>query len=215
MSLQEKRKRFLVIKCQIKVSRVSDLKIVVLVMTYEPYRYFSEFIIHNKNLVDHIYVIDHRSSKKFSTLHIEGVTFVESNQVCQFQSEVTNVLIRDFRLYEKYDWIFVLDIDEFLPFNRKIDLRDFLVRHESERVIAFNWRNGVGIYPTNDKEVKPYDSLINVSPLFVSNYINPTIKVAVNCNRLKYPFYFRTGAHEIVQPRQFVSTLKKVMYTSR
>jgi hypothetical protein len=184
-------------------------------MAYNPYQYFSEFIIHNKNLTDHIYVIDHRSSKKLGMLNIEGVTFIDSNQVCQFQSEVTNALIRDFKLYEKYDWIFVLDIDEFLPFNKKNDLCIFLERHKNERVLAFNWRNGVGIYPTADLKIKAEDSLINVGPLLISDYINANIKVAVNCNRLKYPFYFRTGAHEIVQPREFVSRLNgKNVYKS-
>jgi len=194
---------------------VSNLKIAIVTMTFNPYQYFSEFIVHNKNLTDHIYVIDHRSSKKLSMLNIEGVTFIDSNQVCQFQSEVTNTLIRDFKLYEKYDWIFVLDIDEFLPFNKKIDFCNFLEGHKNDRVVAFNWRNGVGIYPTVDVKVKPKDSLIDVGRLLVSDYINLNIKVAVNCNKLNYPFYFRTGAHEIVQRREFLSGFyKKNIYKS-
>lgn len=188
---------------------MSDLKIAIVVMAHNPYQYFSEFIVHNKNLADHIYVIDHRSSKKLSMLNIDRVTFIESNQVCQFQSEVTNVLIRDFKLYEKYDWIFVLDIDEFPPFNNKIELCDFLQRHKDDKVLAFNWRNGVGVYPTVEDKLKPEDSLIDASPLFVSNHTNINVKVVANCNRLRYPFYFRTGAHEIVQPRQFLSKFYK------
>lgn len=180
-----------------------------MVMAYNPYQYFSEFIVHNKNLADHVYVIDHRSSKKLSMLNIEKVTFIESNQVCQFQSEATNTIIRDFKLYEKYDWIFVLDIDEFLPFNHKNDLCLFLKAYKDDKVLAFNWRNGVGVYPTVEDKLKPEDSLINVGPLLVSDHANINVKVAANCNRLKYPFYFRTGAHEIVQPQEFLSRFFK------
>ena len=100
---------------------MNNLKVATVVMAHNPFQYFAEFIIHHKNLTDQIYVIDHRSGKKFSDLDVEGVTFIESNQVAQFQSEVTNALIRDFRLYDKYDWIFVLDIDEFLPFASKAE----------------------------------------------------------------------------------------------
>jgi Glycosyl transferase family 2 len=184
---------------------VNDLKIAIVVMAYNPYQFFSEFIIHNKNLVDHVYVIDHRSGKKLSSLDIQGVTFIESNQVAQFQSEVTNALIRDFKLHNKYDWIFVLDIDEFLPFNCKSDLYQFLHKFKNDKVLAFNWRNGVGVYPTVDAKIQPEDSLIDVSPLLISDHTNPNIKVAVNCTQLNYPFYFRTGAHEVIQPREILS----------
>ena len=121
-------------------------------------------------------------------LNLDNVTFVESPQVAQFQSEVTNALIRDLSLYRTNDWIFVLDIDEFLPFTSRDDLNNFLRSHSQDKAIAFNWRNGVGIYPTGSREIKDEDSLADIEPLFVSKYDNPCIKVAINCNKVTYPF---------------------------
>jgi len=195
--------------CPAEALKVSDLRIAIVVMAYNPYQYFAEFIEYHKNLVDQIYLVDHRSSKKISSLSIEGVTFIESNQVAQFQSEVTNAVIRDFRLYENFDWIFVLDIDEFLPFTSKRDLCAVLSKHEYDKVVAFNWRNGVGVYPTTGVGIKPGDSLIDVNPLLISDYTNINKKVAVNSRRLRYPFYFRTGAHEIVKPLILLSKFTK------
>jgi len=186
---------------------VNDIKIAIVVMAYNPYQYFAEFITHHSMLANHIYFIDHRSTKKFRDIDVNGVTFIESNQVAQFQSEVTNAVIRDFKLYEKYDWIFALDIDEFLPFYSENELRQFLGSYAKEKVLAFNWRNGVGVYPTVDAETIPEGSLIDVNPLLVSDFANPNIKVAVNCNNLKYPFFFRTGNHEVVTPRPILSKL--------
>lgn len=196
-------------KFPIVVLKENKLKIAIVVMVYNPYHYLSEFLVHHQNLVDHIYVVDHRSSKKLSDLDLDEVTVIESKQVAQFQSEVTNAVIRDFNLSENYDWIFVLDIDEFLPFYSKMEFMDFLETHRENEVIAFNWRNGVGIYPTTTIERANNESLIDITPLLISDYINPNIKVAVNCNRLNYPFYFRTGAHEVVKQKSLRSILQR------
>ncbi len=184
---------------------MNRLKVAVIVMANEPYRYFAEFIVHHRRLADNIYFVDHRSTRNLSALKIDGVTFVDSHQTAQFQSEVTNAVIRDFKIYEEYDWIFVLDIDEFLPFQNKGELVHFLSAYSRDRVVAFNWRNGVGVYPSSSKGKLYPQSLIDIGPLYVSNVNNPNIKVAVNCRRLSFPFFFRTGAHEVVKPMEFLS----------
>ncbi len=186
---------------------MNELRIAVIVMVHNPYHYFSEFIVHTKNLSDHIYVIDHNSSKRFCSLNLDNVTFIESNQIRQFQSEVTNAVIRDYKIYDRYDWIFVLDVDEYLPFKSKTEFINFLNLYKNEKVLAMNWRNGVGVYPTTIKKINTDDSLINSGPLLISDFINSNIKVAVNCKNLAYPYFFGTGAHQIIKLRRLTTKL--------
>lgn len=191
-------------------------KVAIVVMAHNPYQYISEFLAHHNNLADSIYLIDHRSDKRLKEIKINNLIHIESNQVAQFQSEVTNAVIRDYRIYENFDWIFVLDIDEFLPFKSQVELHKFLKKYNNAQTVAFNWLNGVGVYPTTKFEKFDDDrTLINVVPLFISKKKNPNIKVCVNCNNLKYPFYFRTGAHEVVKSLKFLSLfLEKNYYKS-
>ncbi len=195
---------------------MSSPRVAIVVMAHNPYQYISEFLVHHGNIADCIYVIDHRSDKPLSAIYIENVIFIESNQVGQFQSEVTNAVIRDYKIYENNDWLFVLDIDEFLPFKSKNELHQFIEKYKNAQTVSFNWLNGVGVYPTAELENEnDTTSLIDVTPLFISNKPNPNIKVCVNCNKLKYPFYFRTGAHEVVKPYRFLSLfLRKNYYKS-
>ncbi len=210
--------KFLTTKLITKDLKVSSPKVAIIVMAHNPYQYIAEFLIHHLNIADCIYLIDHRSDKSLSEINLQNVIYIESNQVAQFQSEVTNAVIRDYKIYENNDWIFVLDIDEFLPFKSKSELHQFIKSNKNAQTLSFNWLNGVGIYPTVETEIEIENdtrSLINVVPLFISNKPNPNIKVCVNCNKLKYPFYFRTGAHEIVKPYRFLSLfLKKNYYKS-
>jgi hypothetical protein len=187
---------------------VSKFKTAIVVMAQNPDHYISEFIEHHKMFVDKIFLIDHRSQKKLSNLRDEKIIHIESPQVAQFQSETTNAVIRDFRIYQNFDWIFVLDVDEFLPFASKVEFTAFIETRKNSQVVAFNWYNGVGIFPS-EKSPRTDDkrTLIDVSPLLVSSKPNPTIKVAVNCRKTKYPFYFQTGAHRVVQYREFISVL--------
>ena len=169
-------------------------------MAFNPDEYIAEFLAHHGKISDSIFLIDHRSDKNLSELKFDNVTHIESNQVRQFQSEVTNTVIRDYRIYENFDWIFVLDIDEFLPFNSKQEINEFLWKYKDSKTVAFNWMNGVGVYPTIEGLAsKNSKTLIDVTPHLISKVKNPTFKVCVNCKKTKYPFYFGTGAHYVTK----------------
>jgi len=171
-------------------------------MAQNPHQYLAEFLANHLNQVDSIYLIDHRSKINLRDVEMSGLHHIESNQVAQFQSEAINTVIRDYEIYNNYDWIFVLDIDEFLPFTSRGELNEFLEMNANQQLLGFNWINGVGVYPSIDSASEDKaKSLCDVSPLTVSTVKNPNIKVCVNCKRLKYPFYFRTGAHEVVKLR--------------
>jgi hypothetical protein len=180
---------------------VNKYKSAIVVMARNPYRYLAEFIAHHGNIVDAIFLINHQSDRCLRDIDIDGVFHIESNQAAQFQSEVTNAVIRDYELYKNYDWIFVLDVDEFLPFNNRYELNKFFDENICHRIVSFHWLNGVGVYPSvSSDNLSPFSSLVDVSPVFISKVKNSNIKVCVNCRKLRYPFYFGTGAHQVVKP---------------
>ena len=182
---------------------MSRYKSAIVVMAQNPYQYLSLFLCHHAKLVEKIVIIDHRSTLRLRDIKMANVEVVESNQEAQFQSEVTNAAIRDLKLYKLYDWIFVLDVDEFLPFTNKQSFNDFLSSNSNEFGVSFNWLNAVGIYPSKDKETNKPEALHELPSIFISKKNNPTIKVAINSAKTSYPFYFRTGAHAVVRLKLF------------
>ena len=127
-------------------------------------------------MVDQIYLIDHRSTKDLGQISLDRVKVIVSSQRAQFQSEVTNALIRDFKLYEKFDWIFVLDIDEFLPYKCKTEFHLMLLRNQDQLGLKFQWRNGVGVYPSSLAKTKKYKYFHELTSVFLSKLNNPTQK---------------------------------------
>jgi len=163
-------------------------------MVYNGYEYLAEFILYHLNLCDHIYLIDHNSERDLRGLNMERVTCVRSRHEAQFQSECTNLVIEHFEIKKKYDWLFVLDIDEFIPFKKKDDFLAFLQHHKNKPVIQFQWRNGVPFY---DNETESPKSLIECDSIRFFHKDSPNCKTAVNIKKTKGRFLVPTGAHNI------------------
>jgi hypothetical protein len=170
------------------------LKIAVVCMVNDSQEYLSEFIFYHLNLVDHIFLVDHNSERDLRNLSIQNITFIRSSQEAQFQSECTNTVINHFNLKNKFDWLFVLDIDEFLPFKNKSVFHEFLRKHHKAKTLQFFWKNGV---PFSKEQKDMPDGLIDCHDIrfFFKNSVN--YKTAVNIKRLKGNFVVPTGAHRI------------------
>lgn len=169
-------------------------KVAIVCMVYNGTEYISEFLLHNRILADHVYMIDHNSATDLRHLQMDGVTVLRTNHEAQFQSEVTNAAIEHFKIKENYDWLFVLDIDEFLPFTTRADFHAFLNAHQNDRVIQFHWRNGVPFY---DEEKGVPESLINCTSLRFFHKPSINFKSGVNIKRTRGQFFVPTGAHHI------------------
>lgn len=165
-------------------------------MVHNGYEYLSEFITHHLLLCDHLYIIDHNSQRDLRQLDIDRVTFLRTSHEAQFQSECTNLVIEHFGIKKKFDWLFVLDIDEFLPFKNKNDFQAFLTNHSKDSTLEFNWRNGVPFY---DAAEQP-QSLIDCNSIRFFHKNSPHVKTAVNIRKTKGRFVVPTGAHHIHYP---------------
>ncbi len=165
-------------------------------MVYNGYEYLSEFLSHHLALCDSIYIIDHNSDVDLRQAGIERVTVVRSSHEAQFQSECTNTVLEHFDIRKNYDWLFVLDIDEFLPFSDRGVFHDFLKKHEQDRVLQFHWRNGVPFY--DDRHESPA-SLIDCNSIRFFNKRGQQYKSFVNIKKTKGNFFVPTGSHHIVR----------------
>lgn len=186
------------------------LKTAVVCMVYNGYEYLSEFLSHYDILCDHLYMIDHNSQIDLRHLKAENITVVRTNHEAQFQSEATNTVIETFGLKQKYDWIFVVDIDEFLPFTTREAFHTFLTKHNKTPVIQFHWSNGVPFY---DESLGIPTSLIDCQSIRFFHKKSVHFKTFVNTKRTKGRFYVPTGAHHIsyILPwwRRFIPFLQK------
>lgn len=172
----------------------TQLKTAVVCMVYNSYEYLSEFLTYYLGLCDHIYIIDHNSERDLRDLKIDRVTFIRSNHEAQFQSECTNTVIEHFGIKNKYDWLFVLDIDEFLPFSDKASFQNFLKKHNKDNVVQLHWRNGVPFY--DDKQGAP-PSLIDCDSIRFFHLKGRQHKSFVNIKKTKGAFFVPTGSHHI------------------
>ena len=71
-----------------------------------------------------------------------------------------NALLNVINAENKFDWIFVLDIDEFLPFQNKRQIHQFLCKYRYAKCISFKWRNGIFKDGYNDSRIES-DSIID------------------------------------------------------
>ena len=169
-------------------------------MVHNGYEFISEFLLHHLNICDHIYIVDHNSERDLRNLTIDRVTVVRSNHIAQFQSETINAAIEHFKFKNIYDWLFVLNIDEYLPFTKKQKFHEFLGTHIGDYVVQMYWTNGV---PFHENEDEVPQSLIDCKSIrfFDRNGIN--FKSFINIRKTKGDFVVPAGAHDIVIKSQF------------
>ncbi len=183
-------------------------KTAIVCMVYDGYEYLAEFIAYYLNLCDHIFLIDHNSQHDLRDLNLDRVTCVRSNHEAQFQSECTNLVIEHFDIKKKFDWVFVLDVDEFLPFQKRDDFQSFLHKHRNDCVVKFHWKNGVPFY---DEEKDAPKSLIDCRSLRFFHKPGIQYKSFVNIRKTKGMFFVPTGAHTICRILSFWRSVAPVL----
>ena len=81
--------------------------------------------------------------------------------ISTFRSDINiNALLNVINSKNKFDWIFVLDIDEFLPFQNKKQIHQFLCKYRYAKCISFRWRNGILKDGRSDSRIES-DSIID------------------------------------------------------
>ena len=153
-----------------------------------------EFIAHHSHLFDQIHIIDHNSSFDLAVVANSQIHVYRAQVHSYFQEEFTNTVIRHLLKTNLLDWLFVLDVDEFLPFKNRLVFNNFLETHKSDRIITFNWRNGAPCdFDTNEDNRGVSDS----KELIFYKLKSSTVKCAVNVNKVGRNFYIPRSNHRV------------------
>ncbi len=166
----------------------------ILCMVKDGDKYLPDFIVHHLKLVDKIWFIDHSSYNSLDRFKSERINVFQYPYNAQFQGEVVTLIARHIKNKYQKGWLFILDIDEFLPFFSKNIFKEFLKSKNNKKVIGFNWVNAFCIKRNKSKDCKYISDNSNL--IFTSN-LNDNQKIACNLNRLSNRFAVMTGGHGI------------------
>ncbi len=166
----------------------------ILCMVKDGDKYLPDFITHHLKLVDKIWFIDHCSENSLDRLRSDKINVFQFPYKAQFQGEVVTLIARHIKAKYKKGWLFVLDIDEFLPFFSKNVFIEFLDSIKTKKVIGFNWINSFCIKKKEGKDCKYISD--NSHFIFTSN-LNDNQKIAFNLKNISNKFAVMTGGHGI------------------
>ena len=109
----------------------------------DSHSYLPEFIAYHHDLVDKIWLIDHKSHPPLSILETESIRVFRLSTNGQHQGESVSVVSRYIKNLDPNGWLYILDIDEFLPFSSYKELDWFEGFNRNNSVVGFNWKNGI------------------------------------------------------------------------
>lgn len=152
------------------------MKIALVVQVKDSRSYLPVFLAHHLRLVDDIYLIDHNSSIDYRQLGGDRLIVLRSTVGTYSLDTNINAVIYHFSIIERYDWLFVLDIDEFLPFIGRQSFEDFLRSRSAAECLCFRWQNGI----IDDADSRLPVRLAANSPVLFSNHRAHTRKLFFN-----------------------------------
>ena len=166
----------------------------IICMVRDGDKYLVDFISYHLNLVDMIWFIDHSSINSVKRFETSKIKVFRCNFKAQFQGEVVTLIARNIKNTYKSGWLFILDIDEFLPFTNKYDFNKFLLQKSNYAVSAFNWING---FCYNFEENNVVQNISESSKILFTTNLNPNQKVFCNLSKLSNKLSVMTGGHGI------------------
>ena len=148
-------------------------------------------------LFDRIVVIDHLSTDATADI-VNGYDGMNGTQVFMlrgedpgyYQSEYMSAVANALLAEGKTDWIFFLDVDEFLPYVDVASFRQALVEVTSEPVIHGHWHN-LAVVETEEGTLQGARCIIGPT---TSNYV----KIALNAQLLKSKVVVDQGNHGVL-----------------
>lgn len=160
-------------------------RVALLCQFKDPDAYLPCFHAHHARLADQIFYLDHCSKKDYRSLNLDNATFYRTN-ISNFVKDLfISRIIQDLRVQYDFDFLFILDIDEYILFSRRVDFHDFLNHYINIPVGTLYWRNG---YPNN------FENLRNSPKIFVQKDLQNTKKLFYNL-RLLRNFFPKEGNH--------------------
>lgn len=183
------------------------MKISLVCHVKNSFEYIPIFLAHHENLFDEIHIIDQCSDIELRDMSkSEDKVFFYKTSYGFFNAMVgTNAVIEYRSLREKNDFVFVLDIDEFLPFSSRGDFEHFLAEHKNADAIRFYWRNGM-----NFDDLKDDFSFLSIkNKLLFFKERSSVFKLAYNAKKTRWFLPYHGNHSAKFNFMKFVACKKK------
>jgi hypothetical protein len=154
---------------------MKSMKSVIVVLVKNSLAYVPAFIAHHRRLVDKIILIDHNSDIYLRGLERDGIQTFRISAGFFAQDLFAAYFLKKLRLQKEFDFLFLLDIDEFLPFTSRSEISAFMDENKRSSTIRMEWRNGF----TSSGE-----QLSGKEKLYFTKWRNGTPKLIYNLKRL-------------------------------
>jgi hypothetical protein len=150
-----------------------------------------------------MYFVDHGSEKDLRALKIDGVSAIRADQTSYFQDEFTNLGCAHFAIADRYDWLFPLDVDEFLPFASRDSLEEFTRRYADAPTVAMYWWNGFPAAALTGS----YRSLTSDATVIMYPKPSRQYKSSVNISQVGRHFRIGFGNHQVMTRLAFLKAV--------
>ncbi|ODS24358.1 hypothetical protein AB835_04125 [Candidatus Endobugula sertula] len=145
------------------------------------FEYLPSFLAYHEDLFDEIHIIDQCSDKDLRGLNNKNShIFFYKTAYSFFNAMIATTAILEFKnIRHNSDFIFILDIDEFLPFAQRTSFEHFLKEHNKNDAIRFQWCNGLHFLPEGKEDFFLHES----SDVRFFNKKSTTSKLAYNSHK--------------------------------
>lgn len=158
----------------------------------DSYEYLPAFLAYHSNLVDMIILIDHNSQKDLRSISSLNVQVFRARMGVFAQDITMNAVMFHLSIRTSYSWVFVLDVDEYLPFKNRDEINRFYLSHPNSKYVEFHWRNGIA----KDRQVQ---KIASKTEFLFSDVLSSTHKLCYHTEKAGL-FWLRAGNHFAMRP---------------
>ncbi|TPP11381.1 glycosyltransferase family 2 protein [Rhizobium glycinendophyticum] len=170
------------------------MKCTIVIQSKNSFDYLALFLAHHERLADRIVIIDHNSDRDLRGLRSDKIEVYRLGLAAYMQAHTLNFLLHTvLQVTRESGMLFILDVDEFLPFSSRSDMDAFVADHRKDAIVSFRWRNGYAPEP---------GQLVDPSGIRFCRQRTPTRKLAYNLDKLGL-FFPLGGNHEVRLARPF------------
>lgn len=160
------------------------IKKILICQVKNSFEYLPLFLAHHEKIFNEIHIIDQCSDRDLRDLNNKKKSIFFYKTAYSFYNLMIGVnIILEFKdIRSRSDFTFILDIDEFLPFDNEKEFDNFLALHKDGHAIEFQWCNGLNFSQENEKDFY----LSSKSDIRFFDQTSDTKKLAYNTNKTKY-----------------------------
>ena len=166
------------------------MQITAITMVRNEHNRIHDCMRHLCALFDRVIVIDHRSDDDTGSIALsyQGINNTEvivlrGDDEGHYQSEYMTACVRALQQEATTDWIFLLDVDEFLPFHNALEFRQTLELYREFPFIQMPWRN-IALKQLDPKTVQGVSGILgpqsHLSKIALNTHLINNVEIIIN-----------------------------------